>query len=135
MFLISLQNVLITLAYIIPGFILCKVKKATAEHLSTMSAVLIYFCSPCMIINSFLQLDFSLTDLGNMGLFFITTLILQAAFMGIMFLFLRKKYVESKYRVLTIASISGNVGFFGLPIVKAMLPNSPEVMCYSAVFD
>jgi predicted permease len=134
MFLIALQNVLLTLAYIIPGFILCKVKKASADHLSTMSAVLIYFCSPCMIINSFLQLDFSLVDLGKMGLFFITTLILQAIFMGIMAIVLRKKYTDSKYRMLTIASISGNVGFFGLPIVKAMLPDNPEVMCYSAVY-
>jgi predicted permease len=134
MFFISLQNVLLTLAYIIPGFILCKVKKARADHLSTMSAVLIYFCSPCMIINSFLQLDFSLVDLGNMGLFFVTTLILQILFMGIMFIFLRKKYAEAKYRILTIASISGNVGFFGLPIVKAMLPDNPVVMCYSAVY-
>ena len=28
----------------------------------------------------------------------------------------------------------GNVGFFGLPIVRALLPNNPEVMCYAAVY-
>jgi predicted permease len=99
-----------------------------------MSAVLIYVCSPCLIINSFLQLDFSLTDLGKIGLFFVVTLILQTAFMLIAYFILRRKYGESKYRILTIGSVMGNVGFFGLPVVKALLPDNPEVMCYSAIY-
>jgi predicted permease len=134
MFLIALENVIITLLFILPGYLLCKVKKAMAEHLSTMSAVLVYVCSPCMIINSFLQMEFNVVDLKNMGLFFIVTFVLQAAFMGILFAIFHKKYAESKYRILTIGSVMGNVGFFGLPVVKAMLPNNPEVACYSAVY-
>lgn len=131
---IALSNVLLTLLYIVPGFILCKFKKAVAEHLPTMSAVLIYVCSPCMIVNSFLQLKFSWVGLGNMALFFAVTLVLQIVFMLILYLILRKKYSESKYRILTIGSVLGNVGFFGLPMVKAILPDNPEVMCYSAVY-
>lgn len=134
MFLITLQNVLITLLYILPGFILCKAKKAAADHLSTLSAVLVYGCSPCMIISSFLQLDFTPAAFGNMALFFGVTLVLQAVFMLTLYLIFRKKYADSKYRILTIGSVLGNVGFFGLPIVKAILPDYPEVMCYSAVY-
>ncbi|MGN1104125.1 MAG: AEC family transporter [Candidatus Coproplasma sp.] len=133
-FQITFSNVLLTLIYIIPGFLLCKVKKAAAEHLSTLSAVLVYVLSPCMIISSFISIDYSTQNLINMGLFFVTVLILQGVFMLILFLIFKRKYQDSKYRILTIGSVLGNVGFFGLPIIKALLPENPEVMCYSSVY-
>lgn len=133
-FQIAFSNVLLTLLYIVPGFIICKMKKAVAEHLSTMSAVLVYVCSPCMIVNSFLQLQFSWTGFGKMALFFGVTLLLQVAFMLILYCIFRKRYADSKYRILTIGAVLGNVGFFGLPVVKAILPDFPEVMCYSSVY-
>ena len=133
-FQIALSNVLLTLLYILPGFIICKIKKATAEHLSSMSAILVYICSPCLMANSFLSLEFSWKGFGNMGLFFVATLVLQILFMLILYLIFRKKYSDSKYRILTIGAVLGNVGFFGLPVVRAILPNNPEVMCYSSVY-
>ncbi len=133
-FTVALSNVLLTLIFIVPGFIICKMKKAMADHLSTMSAVLVYICAPCMIVNSFLQLDFTWGGFGQMALFFAVTLVLQIVFMLILYLICRKKYADSRYRILTIGSVLGNVGFFGLPIVKALLPNNPEVMCYSSVY-
>lgn len=99
-----------------------------------MSAVLVYVCAPCLIVNSFLQLDFTPLGFGYMALFFVVTFVLQALFMLATFLIFRKKYEDSKYRILTIGAVLGNVGFFGLPIVKALLPDNPEVMCYSAVY-
>lgn len=131
---VAFSNVLVTLFYILPGFIICKIKRASADHLPTLSAVLIYVCGPCMTISAFLALDFSLRDLANMGLFFVATFLLQAAFMGLIFLLFRKKNHESKYRILALGSVLGNVGFFGLPIVKALIPENPEVMCYAAVY-
>ena len=131
---IALSNVLVTLMYILPGFIVCKLKRASADHLSTLSGVLVYGCAPCMVISSFLALDFSIKDLISMGWFFVATFLLQAAFMGLIYWAFRKKMDDPKYRILTIGSVLGNVGFFGLPVVKALLPESPEVMCYSAVY-
>lgn len=134
MFIIAFQNVLLTLLYILPGFLLSKAKKAVADHLSTLSAVLVYVCSPCMIINSFLALDFSIETLANMGIFFVVTLVLQSVFTAGFWLLFRKKWENAAYRIVTIGSVMGNVGFFGLPIVKALLPDNPEVMCYSAMY-
>ena len=131
---IALSNVLVTLMYILPGFIVCKLKRASADHLSTPSGILMYACAPCMVISSFLALDFSVENLANMGWFFIVTFVVQAAFMGLIYFLVRKRVVHIKYRILTIGSVLGNVGFFGLPIVKALLPNNPEVMCYAAVY-
>ena len=78
-FEIALSNVLLTLFYIVPGYVICKMKKASADHLSTISSILIYGCAPCLIISSFLKLDFSVTDVGKMGLFFLITLVSSAA--------------------------------------------------------
>lgn len=131
---VALTNVIITLLYIIPGYFLCKIQKASADHLSTMSAVLIYICAPCMVINAFLALDFTTENFLNMWIFFAVTLVLQSLFMLLLFIIFRSKYGNAKYRIFTIASVMGNVGFFGLPVIKALLPNNPEVMCYSTMY-
>ena len=133
-FQIALSNVILTLLYIIPGYAFCKWKKVAADHLSTLSAILVYLCSPCMIVASFASLDFSIVELANMGAFFVVTLVLQGSFMAILYAVLRKKREESKYRVFTIASVLGNVGFFGQPLIRALLPNNPEALCYSSVY-
>ena len=131
---IALGNVLVTLFYILPGFIICKMKRAFTDHLVTLSGVLVYVCGPCMVISALLSLDFSVETLANMGLFFVITLILQCAFMGIVYAVIRKKSADPKYRLMTIGMVLGNVGFFGLPIVRALLPNNPEVASYSIVY-
>lgn len=131
---VALSNVLVTLFYILPGYIICKMKRASADHLPTLSTVLIYACGPCMTISAFLALEFSLSELAKMGLFFVVSFLLQAAFMALLFLIFCRKNNDMKYRILALGSVLGNVGFFGLPIVKALLPENPEVMCYAAVY-
>ena len=96
MFTIALSNVILTLFYAIPGFALCKSKKATAKHLPTLSAVLVYICSPCMIISAFLGLDYRPEDFKRMGIFFVITLVLQSAFMLILRLIFAKSFSDSK---------------------------------------
>lgn len=135
MFSIAFTNVLTTLLYILPGFAICKLRKATADHLPTLSAVLIYICSPCMIANVFFTLDYSEEILLNMLWFFLLSFFVQAAFMGGIYFLLHKKMQDAKYRVLTIGAVLGNVGFFGLPILKALLPANPEVICYSSMIN
>ena len=68
-----------------------------------------------------------------MGLFFVVTFLLQAGFMALIALILRRRFQESKYRLMTISSVLGNVGFFGLPIVQAVFPDAPEVACFASM--
>ena len=133
-FQIALTQVLLTLFYIFPGYLVSKMKKASAQHLPTLSAVLIYVCSPCLHISAFLSMDYSWEGLKNMGLFFMVTFILQSAFMAILYFIFRKKQDDSRFRILNIGSTLGNVGFFGLPVIRALLPEHPEVACYSAIY-
>ncbi len=133
-FSVTFTNVLMTLLYILPGFILCKARKASAQHLPTLSAILVYICSPCLVISNFMRLEYSPRQSVNMVLFFFITLVLQAIFMMTLYFLLRKKYDDSSYRIVTIGSVLGNVGFFGLPLMKALLPGNPEVLCYSSIY-
>ena len=126
--------VLVALMYMCPGYILGKAKKASAEHLSTMSAVLIYVLSPCMIVSSFFSMEFSTEALRDMGVFFLVSFAVEVAFLLSLFLILRKKFHINKYRMLAIGSALGNCGFFGMPLIQALLPDHPEVACYSSIY-
>jgi predicted permease len=134
-FQISLANVLMTLFYILPGFVIGKMKKTTTSHLPTLSSVLVYVCMPCLVLSSLLSIKHSAEGLKNMGLFFVLTLLVQAAFMILVYLVIRKKSHIPKFRLMTVGMVLGNVGFFGLPIVSALLPQNPEVASYSAVYS
>ena len=130
----ALSNVLLTLLYIAPGYLLCKSRKATADHLSTLSAVLVYICSPCLPVSAFLNLEFSWPAFGWMALFFAVTLLLQSAFMALLYLLFHRRYADARYRVLNIGAVLGNVGFFGLPIMRALMPDHPEVAGYAVMY-
>ena len=134
MFKSTFLNVLLALLYMIPGFALCKMGKARPKHLSTMSAILIYFCTPCMILSAFLKLPKSQENLINMGLFFVFSLFVQTLFFLILLLILRKKHEKQIYRLLNVGSVLGNVGFFGMPLISAVFPDHPEVSCYSSMY-
>ena len=47
----------------------------------------------------------------------------------------RRKYADSRFRILTIGAVLGNIGFFGLPIVRALLPGNAEVLCYACMYS
>ncbi len=134
MFSIALSNVLLTLLYILPGYLLCRFKKGSAEHLPTLSAVLVYILSPCLPVSAFLNLDFSWGALGDLGLFFLMTFALQSAFMAILYALFHRRYADARYRVLNIAAVLGNVGFFGIPIITALMPDQPQVAGYAAAY-
>lgn len=131
---IAFGNVLLTLLYILPGFIACKTKIAKADHLSTLSAILMYVCSPCMIVSSFIETERSLSNIKQVLLFFVISLIIQVLITLIMYIIFHKKYDDVKYRMLTVSFGLGNAGFFGIPIIKALLPGHPEVACFACVY-
>ncbi len=131
---VAFSNVLLTLLYIIPGFICCKTKIAKAEHLSTLSAILVYVCSPCMVVNSFMETTRSLYNIGQIMLFFLVSLAIQTVLTFVLYGIFRKKFENVKYRMLTVSFGLGNAGFFGIPIIKALLPGHPEVACFACVY-
>ena len=134
-FSVTFSNVLLTLLYLFPGFLLCKLRKVRAEHLSSVSVILLYVCGPGMFLNALTALDFSTELLRRMGLFLIFSLSGEIAMMLIILLLLGKRRKEFSMRMLSIASVMGNVGFFGMPVVRALFPGAPEAAVYSCVFN
>ncbi len=131
---VAFSNVLLTLLYIIPGFLCCKTKIAKAEHLSTLSAILVYVCSPCMVVASFMETERSWRMIGQILLFFVVSLAIQTVLTFILYGIFCKKFDNVKYRMLTVSFGLGNAGFFGIPIIKALLPGHPEVACFACVY-
>jgi predicted permease len=88
-----------------------------------------------MVFNSFQNIKFDWDILGKIFIFFLVSNILLILDIIICYLILRKKYNEPKYRILTIASAFGNVGFLGLPVISGLYPDSSIVVCYSSIYS
>lgn len=127
-------NVLIMIFYMACGYILVKIKKAASDHAKSLAGVLIYVCGPCMVISSFQSMPYSMDIFKKAMLFFAVSIVIMLVFYGTMVLIFRKRLDQPKYRMLTVASIMGNVGFFGLPVITGIFPNEPIAACYSTLY-
>ena len=134
-FTVTFSNVLLMLLYLVPGFLLYKVKKVHSSHLSSMSVILLYVCGPGMFLNALISPDASPDLPAKMGLFILFSLAGEFALMLLLRLFLGKQRKEFGMRMFTIASVMGNVGFFGMPVVRALFPDAPEAAVYSCMFN
>ncbi|MDD4163980.1 MAG: AEC family transporter [Eubacteriales bacterium] len=128
-------NVLIMLAYAIPGFILIKTKSVKQEAISAFAMFLLFVCQPCLSVYSFNTADYT-PELGiSLLIFFFASLILQVLMLFVVYLIFKRKYKENpEYRICTVASVLGNTGFFGVPLLQALLPEYPNAIVFSAVF-
>ena len=138
-FTTTLFNVLIVLIFALPAFILARLKKVDPAHLKSIATILLYVLSPCMIINAFQGIERSAKMARNMLVFTLVTLGLQLIMIIIAFLvayMLDKKSGGRIHlnKVGLVGTALGNVGFFGLPIVTALLPEYKEAAVYSSLF-
>ena len=135
-FSVTFSNVLLMLLYLLPGFFVCKVKKVKPDHLSSISVILLYICGFALYVNALYSLDPSPELFLKMGLFLLIALAGETALMLLILLVLGKeKRKEFALRMLSIATVMGNVGFFGMPVVRALFPAAPEAAVYSSMFN
>lgn len=129
-------NALMLVALCLPGFFLTKANVLKEEHIKGFAVFLLYVCSPALSIYSFQQSECNREILINIGILLLVTTFMQVLIMGIGFLINIKTYkIDGASRVATVAAAFGNVGFFGVPILQALLPDHPEAMVYSAVMS
>lgn len=123
-------------ALCLPGFFLTKANVLKEEHIKGFAVFLLYVCSPALSIYSFQQAECNMEILINIGILLLVTTFMQVLIMGIGFLINIKTYkIDGASRVATVEAAFGNVGFFGVPILQALLPDHPEAMVYSAVMS
>jgi predicted permease len=135
-FSVTFSNVLLMLLYLLPGFFMCKAKKVRPDHLSSISVILLYICGFALYVNALSYLDPSPELFRKMGLFLLFSLGGEILLMLLVLLALgKKRRQEFSLRMLSIATVMGNVGFFGMPVVRALFPDAPEAAVYSSMFN
>ena len=113
-FFITLSAVAVMLLYAFPGFLLVKTGSVKADHIVNFSKVLLYVCQPCLVIYTFGKIKYSPDTLGNFGWCFLLSLVLQTLPILLCFQLFRKKRSDVLWRLVCVASVFSNCGFFGV---------------------
>lgn len=134
-FTITLSLVATMLIYAIPAFLLIKTKLAKESSIPGIAAILLYICTPSIIINAILQAKFNNDTLIDLLIFSALALVIQAIVFGGSYLILRRRFNDARARVASVASALGNYGFFGIPLLTGLMPNNPEAVVYTAIMS
>ncbi len=134
-FLIALIAVTVLLLTAVPGYLLMKKKMIEEDSPNSLSKILVFFCQPCLGIYTFLSVDCTAEKLKNIGIFAILMIGVNALMLIGMYLILRKKCEDVIYRIMVIGSAFANCGFFGIPIIEALMPEAAsELIIYTTVW-
>ena len=134
-FTTTLITVAIMLAYAIPGFIFVKTKAIKPDSIGAFARVLLFVCQPALFLFSFNAATYTPEFFAQMGIFFGLCMGMQILVMVGLTLILKNKFDDIRNRICTIASALANVGFFGVPLLEAILPEHPEAIVFSTVFS
>lgn len=133
-FFAALTTVGVMLFYAVPGFLLVKSKLVASEGISNFAKLLMYVCSPMLVIYSFLNIEFSWGLVANMAIAFVFAISVMLIFV-LVFARIFKNKEDAKYRIYTLATVFPNCAFMGVPILQAVLPDYPEALAYSVMFS
>ncbi len=134
-FFAALSTVGVMLFYAVPGFLLVKSKLVGSDGISNFAKLLMYVCSPMLVIYSFLNIDFSWALVGKMVFAFFFAIGIMVLFVVIFSQIFKKKSTDARYRIYTLATVFPNCAFMGVPILEAVLPNYPEALAFSVMFS
>ena len=129
MFLETFLTVAIIMIYAIVGFCIIKFKLIKKESIPDFAKFLMYVCQPILIIYSFNKATYS-NELGKTLLIALGLIVaIFAVFLTTFVLLFKNKYKEKiAYRIYTIATCFGNVGFLGVPILEAVFKEDPNAL-------
>ncbi|MBO5262458.1 MAG: AEC family transporter [Clostridia bacterium] len=134
-FFAALSTVGVMLFYAVPGFLLVKGKLVKSDGISNFAKLLMYVCSPMLVLYSFLNVEFSLNLVGKMVFAFFFAIGVMIIFVVIFSFVFKKKSNDARYRIYTLATVFPNCAFMGVPILQAVLPNYPEALAFSVMFS
>ena len=101
------------------GFILGKVNMITESGNRTLSNIMVYVVSPCMMITAF-QRELVPEDLQNFGMCFLLAAVVQVLSIFLATLAIRSKD-KDREAVLRFSTVFSNCGFMAYPLQTAML--------------
>ncbi len=131
-FSLAFKTVAVMLLCAVPGFLMIKTKLIKENAISSFAKLLLYVCQPCLVVTSLTGVEYSAETAIDLVIVFAIILVSEILMTGIMLLILKRRLEHVRYRIYTIASSMGNVSFMGIPVIKALLPDHPEAVAFSA---
>lgn len=138
-FLAVAQKVGLLFILIAIGFLCQKIRLLTEEANKCMADIVMYFVTPCVIINAFSSTMYSRTELlgilRNIAVVAAVSVILHTVMILSVYLLFRFRD-EDRRRVMRFAAVFSNAGFIALPLAQALIdtPECHEGALYAAVF-
>lgn len=133
-FTITLTTVVVMLLYCIPGYLLVKFKKVPQAAIPHFATFLVYVCTPFQIVYAMQQVTYSPYMARYMAISLALAILLSAIMLGLTWLIFRKRLDQAPYRICVCASGLGNVGFMGLPLLQALMPEYPQIQSFASMF-
>lgn len=121
------------------GFICQRVKLLTEEANKCMADIVMYFVTPCVIINAFSATLYAREELLGILKNIALVALIAVAVHVIMILAVTAIFrfgSEDKRRLMRFAAVFSNAGFIALPLAQALIdtPQSHEGALYAAVY-
>lgn len=128
----AFSTVLIMLLYAVPGFAMTKTGLVKEGEIPALARLLMYVCQPVLVISSMSSLGRSSSAVLNLVTVFAVMFVSQGALIGLLYILMRKRTDDPKYRIYALACAMGNCSFMGIPVLQALLPDNSEAIAYSA---
>jgi predicted permease len=133
------EKVILLFIIIALGFICQKTKVLTDEGNRCMTNIVMYFITPCVIINAFSSTRYAKEDLlevlKNIGTVALISIVLHIFMILAANIVFRQKN-EDKRRVYRFGMVFSNAGFISLPLAQALIDtdSNHEGSLYAAIF-
>ena len=133
-FWITLQTVLLMLAYSVPGYLLVRCKKIPQDDIPSFANVLLYACAPFQTMYAMHKVELSGYMVKYLGIAFVCGVVMMGGMLALCYFLLRKKQDRVIYRIIVVSAAMGNCGFMGIPMVEALMPEYPQGVAFTSGF-
>ncbi len=135
MFINVLTQVIILFILILLGAILTKTRLLTESGVKSMTDLVLYIVTPCVIIKSFIR-EFDATVLKKLLISFLIAFIAHIGFIVFSHIVLKDKQ-KSRATVLRFGAVFSNCGYMSIPLQQALLGDEGVFYAssYIAIFN
>ena len=134
-FLSTFLIVLLVIALAVPGFALKKAKLLPDGASNALAVLLLYVAQPFLMVSSLLNKTFTTSLLPDFAAVALFAVVLQLMLYFLSKLFFVKVKEEPTRRICVASSYLGNVGFMGIPVMKALFPSDDTIILYTVIFN
>lgn len=124
------EQVVILFVLAAVGFIATKTKLITDKSIPSFVNVLLYIVTPCLIVNSFLSVEFTKDTV--VSLLIAAGCAVVSHIIGIAISFVMRDSKENKQSVYRFGTIFSNAGYMGLPLAQAVF--GAEGIFYGSIY-